>query len=29
LNNRTMEGQREIIREENCKIIYAVQMNKQ
>jgi len=29
LNDNAMEGRREIIREENCKIIYAVQMNKQ
>ena len=28
-NGTTMEGQREIVRENDCKIIYAVQMNKQ
>ena len=29
VTNRTMEGQREIVREGDCKIIYAVQMEKQ
>jgi len=29
VNNKTMEGQREIIREGNCKIVYAMQMTKQ
>jgi hypothetical protein len=28
-NNKTIEGQREIIRENDCKIIYALQMDKQ
>lgn len=29
VDSTTMEGQREIVRDNNCKIIYAVQMNKQ
>lgn len=29
VSNRTMEGQREIVREGECKIIYAMQMEKQ
>lgn len=29
LNPRTMEGQREIIRENDCKIVYALRMDKQ
>ena len=29
LNARTMEGQREIIRENDCKIVYALRMDKQ
>lgn len=29
VNSSTMEGQREIVREGECKIIYALQMNKQ
>jgi hypothetical protein len=29
VSNRTLEGQREIVREGECKIIYALQMEKQ
>ena len=29
INDKTIEGQREIIRDDNCKIVYALQMNKQ
>ena len=28
VNEKTMEGQREIIRDNNCKVVYAMQMEK-